>query len=356
VSSSANAAEDVWSEENTSPDAIEKALRDLLRQRHAANEGLAPARVLNLVVIVDRAWKGEISNRLERVGRYHASRTILCAVEEGREALDARVVMSYEQPDEPAAFGLIREEVEIDIGPAHLSRLQTIVDPVIGSELPTMVWAPHGHDEGAAALAELTDVRLLDSDDGAEASEEFARARDLLHLGYVVDLAWLRTTPWRERLASSFDPPRRRRALGEIAGVTVRHHAGAPASALLLAGWLCSRLGWEAMALSESGDGGFEGTAAADGCTVTVSIEPVQQDAPGLAGVTVSSAEGFSLSLDRGPGGLQARAHLVSGAERTWRVLGASRGESGILGEGVRQALLRDPTYGPALAAASRFC
>jgi hypothetical protein len=33
-------------------------------------------------------------------------------------------------------------------------------------------------------------------------------------------------------------------------------------------------------------------------------------------------------------------------------VLGASRGEAGILGEGVRQALLRDPTYTPALACA----
>jgi hypothetical protein len=33
--------------------------------------------------------------------------------------------------------------------------------------------------------------------------------------------------------------------------------------------------------------------------------------------------------------------------------LGASRGEAGILGEGIRQALLRDSTYGPALAAAN---
>jgi hypothetical protein len=33
-------------------------------------------------------------------------------------------------------------------------------------------------------------------------------------------------------------------------------------------------------------------------------------------------------------------------------VLGASRGEGGILGEGIRQALLRDPSYAPALAAA----
>ena len=34
-------------------------------------------------------------------------------------------------------------------------------------------------------------------------------------------------------------------------------------------------------------------------------------------------------------------------------MLGASRGEAGILGEGIRQALLRDPTYEPALRCAS---
>jgi hypothetical protein len=33
-------------------------------------------------------------------------------------------------------------------------------------------------------------------------------------------------------------------------------------------------------------------------------------------------------------------------------VLGASRGEAGILGEGIRQALLRDPTYAPAVRCA----
>ena len=37
---------------------------------------------------------------------------------------------------------------------------------------------------------------------------------------------------------------------------------------------------------------------------------------------------------------------------RQWRIPGASRGESGILGEGIRQALLRDPAYVPALKAA----
>src|SRR5205807_2480552 len=76
--------EDVWSEQDATPSAVEEAFRRLLFERHAADAAYAPARVLNLVVVVDREWRGEIANRLERVGRYHASRTILCTVEPGR--------------------------------------------------------------------------------------------------------------------------------------------------------------------------------------------------------------------------------------------------------------------------------
>jgi hypothetical protein len=83
-----------------------------------------------------------------------------------------------------------------------------------------------------------------------------------------------------------------------------------------------------------------------------IELEPVEQESPGLAGITVCCGGGFSLSLDRGKGGLTARERALDGTERSWQVLGASRGEGGILGEGVRQALLRDPTYGPALLSA----
>jgi hypothetical protein len=47
---------------------------------------------------------------------------------------------------------------------------------------------------------------------------------------------------------------------------------------------------------------------------------------------------------------------LDDGSTREWKILGASRGEGGILGEGIRQALLREPTYGPALEAARELC
>jgi glucose-6-phosphate dehydrogenase assembly protein OpcA len=346
-------SEDVWSERDTTPDAIEAALRELLRERHAANRALAPARVLNLIVVVDREWKGEISNRLERVGRYHASRTVLCAVEEGRDTLDAVAVMSYGEPSGDG-LGVMYESVEIDLGPEQLEHLETVVDPVIVSELPTLLWCPHGHEAAVRALRGIVDVMLLDSDDGDEVGPALARAHEILERAYVVDLAWLRTTPWRERLAASFDPPPRRARLAELDGLAIRHWPGSEASALLLAGWLTSRLGWEAQPL-EGVEGGYRrGKAAKRDGVLGLELEPVDQDAPGLAGVTASCREAFSLSLDRGRGGLRARERL-DGVERTWQVLGASRGEGGILGEGVRQALLRDHTYAPALEAARRF-
>ena len=68
--------------------------------------------------------------------------------------------------------------------------------------------------------------------------------------------------------------------------------------------------------------------------------------------MTVSALPELSLSLERGWGGLDATERLGDGTVKQWKILGASRGEGGILGDGIRQALLREPTYWPALNAA----
>ena len=144
-----------------------------------------------------------------------------------------------------------------------------------------------------------------------------------------------------------------RRGLSEISGVTVRHRADSAAAAVLFCGWLCSRLGWRPGSLSEGGGTRRSGHARARRGEISLRLHEVEQPgAPGLAGVTIEMASGGSVSLDRGPGGLQSVRRARDGSEQVWTVLGASRGESGILGEGVRQALLRDPTYKPALSAA----
>jgi len=130
-------------------------------------------------------------------------------------------------------------------------------------------------------------------------------------------------------------------------------------------GWLASRLGWDVSPLSATGRG-LTGTASApahDGAAAGASGERASaisirleaapdQRVRGLEGVAIATASGRRLSLRRGTGGLRARGRDADGREREWTILGASRGEGGILGEGIRQSLLRDPTYGPALAAA----
>lgn len=344
-----------WSAQDTTPGEIEAALRRMLRERHAESDGFAPARALNLVCVVDKAWSGEIANRLRQVGRYHASRTIVCEVEPGRQRLDAVATIATDVHPKAGEFALLRETVIVDVGEAHLEHLDTIVDPLVVSDLPTVVWAPHGHHEAVADLLGLAQVVLVDSVDEPDVHEALGGAAKLLQRAYVVDLAWLRSTPWRERVAATFDPPRLRPDLHQISSVSVHHHPGSTAAALLLIGWLASRLGWRASSLIAR-DGALVGSAHAHRQDVALRIEPKpQQEVRGLAGLTLETASGRHLSLERGPGGLHAHYVNRKGDERRWTVLGASRGEAGILGEGIRQALLRDPTYGPALAVANQL-
>src|SRR4051794_22863893 len=342
-----------WSEQNTTPAAIEAALRNLLVQAHTEERGYVPARVLNVIIVVDRQFKGEIANRLERVGRYHPSRTVLVAVESKRDAIDAYAQVEVEEVEGGIVVGT--ESVEIDVGDKHLSTLDTLVDPLLVSDLTTVVWAPHGHEEAIDALRRLVSVVLIDSAQQLNATEAIKRAKSVSKDAYIVDLAWLRSTPWRERIAATFDPPAWRQSLKEISGISITAREDSIVAGVLLLGWLSCRLGWEASELTKH-DGVYRGTAHGKRQDVKVKLyAQADLSVPGLSGVEIEMASGSKLTLDRGPGGLQAKRVTRDGKESSWVVLGASRGEAGILGEGIRQALLRDPTYRPALDCAQAF-
>lgn len=344
----------VWSAQDTTPADVEAALRSLISERHAEHESYVPARVLNLVCVVDRQWSGEIANRLRQVGAYHASRTIVCAVEPRRRTIDAVASVASDAHPRAGEFQITRETVVLTIGTEHLPHLDTIVDPLVVTDLPTMVWAPHGHNQAIEPLRHMSQVVLLDSIDDPDLEDALNRARSLCRELYVVDMAWLRTTPWRERIAATFDPAPLRPDLRHISCVTVRHQPDSIAAGMLLLGWMASRLGWHPSPLVAQGRA-LRGSAHARRQDVKLSLEPVtHQHVRGLSGITLETATGRHLSLDRGPGGL--RAHYRNSAkdvEREWTVLGASRGEGGILGNAIRQALIRDPTYRPALEAAA---
>jgi len=341
----------VWSAQDTNPSAIDEALRHLLKERHAVGEAVAPARVLNMVVVVDAAWRGEVTNRLEKVGRYHGSRTIVCSVEEGRTTIDARATVTAEDDEPGDTIAVAHEQVRIDVGPEHLAHLASVVDPLVVADLPTLIWSPHGHPEAVDGLLRLAQIVLIDSIDEPQTAAAVARAAELRERAYVVDLAWLRSTPWRERVAATFDPPQWRPELERISAVTVRFQPDSLVAAVLLVGWLAKRLGWSPGQLGDPDPRGrcAGGADALDG-PVEVRFEPdTTMPIPGLAGLTIETRSGMCISLDRGPGGLTAGRRTPGGHESSWTVMGASRGESGILGEGIRQALLRESGYGSAL-------
>jgi glucose-6-phosphate dehydrogenase assembly protein OpcA len=342
----------VWSADRTTPAAVEEALRRMLVDRHSEHAGCVPARTLNLVCVVDARAQAAVVDRLDGPGPYHASRTIVCAIEPGRTEIAAVARIGSDMHPRAGELAVLRETVYLAIGDRHVPHLESIVDPVIVSDLPTVVWGPHDRDDAVGALLGLAEVLLLDSIEEPVPSAALARARRWLEQLPVVDLAWLRTAPWRERVATTFEPAPVRGELGLIDRVSVRHHTGSAAAALLLVGWLAARLDWRPRPL-ERRDRNLEGTAVAGRHDVRVVVSPApEQQVQGLAGMTIGTRSGTTLSLDRAPGGLRARYRDGSGAERSWTLLGASRGEAGILGEGIRQALLRDAVYERAVAAA----
>src|ERR671929_716942 len=152
-----------WSAQATNPGDIDAALRRMLKERHSENASYVPARTLNLVCIVDKQWSGEIANRLRHVGRSHAARTIVCAIEPKRDTIDAVATIASDVHPKPGEFALLRETVIVDVGEQHLRHLDTIVDPLVVTDLPTVLWSPHGHPEVIDELMPLAQAVLIDS-------------------------------------------------------------------------------------------------------------------------------------------------------------------------------------------------
>ena len=99
------AVDKVWRGTDTNPGEIEHALSGLLKEIHQENPQYVPARVINLVCVVDKEWSGEIANRLRGVGRNHGSRTIVLSINTGRKTLDATATVTAPRRSKTASSG-----------------------------------------------------------------------------------------------------------------------------------------------------------------------------------------------------------------------------------------------------------
>ncbi len=98
-------------------------------------------------------------------------------------------------------------------------------------------------------LARTCDRIIVDSDRFENPTAELVHLAEAVRYYQgqpaITDLNWARLTTWRQLTAQFFDSPDLCAYLPRLNRVTVEYEDTNPAQALLLVGWLGSRLGWE---------------------------------------------------------------------------------------------------------------
>lgn len=318
-----------WESDDTDPAHIADALRRLEATRTAQGASVAPARALTLVIVVDPEHDDEVRAQLKALGAQRASRTIVVRRFPDRTTLGGRAAVIQ---DDAIGTGL-RETIVLDVGPDDELDLDGILDPLVVSDVPTVAWAPYGDPRQLLLLRSVVGTVILDGDRAASVREALDDARAFRESGVrAIDMAWLRSAPWRVRLAALAESPSFREQLTQIERLEVAVRPDSRFGGALLAGWLAHRLHWHA------------GPPLLDASRqrVIAELHDVEQPLPGLAAVLLGFRDGASRRLSRGQGGLRITDRAADGTVDERTVLGASRGGGGLLPSALRQVLLPD--------------
>jgi glucose-6-phosphate dehydrogenase assembly protein OpcA len=149
------------------------------------------------------------------------------------------------------------EQVSVAAGGQAIRQIPAAVIPIVMSDLPVFLWWPEGSpfdDYIFRQLSDILDRLIVDSSMFENPEGTLAKMATRMKTDWpkmaCTDMNWGRLTPWREIIAQFFDAPTTRPYLDRIAQVTINYalseRGGANrAQALMLAGWLASRLKWE---------------------------------------------------------------------------------------------------------------
>ena len=193
--------------------------------------------VMTHVAWVPEPWVDAATRTLGGLEERHPSRTIVLfpRPDESRDALDVDVDLRCF-----AAGGgegcVCFEVVQVHLCGPRATAPGSVVAPLLVADLPAFLrWrgdVPFGASE-LEQLVGLGDRLIVDSAEWDDPDADLARLPDLFDRIAVSDIAWSRLDGWREGLA---------RLWPGIASVETLRVAGPRAEALLLAGWLGSRL------------------------------------------------------------------------------------------------------------------
>jgi glucose-6-phosphate dehydrogenase assembly protein OpcA len=224
-----------WSGEDVGVDDIVQALCRL--REDSAHETAGPdlrTSVMTHLAWVPSEWEEAAVETLAGLEERHPSRGILLFPEPGApDGIDAKVTM-LAFPLREQRRHIAAEVISLRLRGRSSRAAASIINPLLIPGLPVFLrWRgrpPFGAPE-AEQLIEVCDRFIGDSTEWPDLPDAYA---DLpFDRAAVSDIAWRRTEPWRQALAELWP------AIGEIRSLRVR---GPLAEALLLAGWLRSRL------------------------------------------------------------------------------------------------------------------
>ncbi|MEP6695177.1 MAG: glucose-6-phosphate dehydrogenase assembly protein OpcA, partial [Chloroflexota bacterium] len=260
-----------WGAPASSIDALERELARLRRAAvaHARERGqtLARASVLNLVVYSEREVHARRAARtVAQLALRHPSRAIVLLGDRDREGVLASVQLHCHVPESDGAQPVLYEQILARVRGDFDERVASVVIPLLVPDLPVFLWwtgTPPSDARHLDDLVTLADRFIVDSADFARADVTLPQvARLARHNVGITDLNWARLTHWRELIAQFFDVPIWRPFLDGITGIRIGFAVDMdgrdihPSQALLLLGWIASRLGWqpvEALAPAEAG-------------------------------------------------------------------------------------------------------
>lgn len=364
-----------WGARATSIDALDRELARLRRAAvaHAKERGqtLARASVLNLVVYSEREVHARRAARtVADLALRHPSRAIVLLGDRGRDGVVASVQLHCHVPESEGAHPVLYEQILARVRGDFDERVASVVIPLLVPDLPVFLWwtgTPPSDARHLDDLVTLADRFIIDSADFARADRTLPEvARLARHRVAITDLNWGRLTHWRELIAQFFDVPTWRPFLDGITGIRVGFAVDMdgrdihPSQALLLLGWLASRLGWrpiESLAPAEAGGLLFR-MSREDGAPIMIRLRPRFErglDAGDVSGVRIQSTIGRDTAefvIKRAPDERHATATaIIDGIVRAERVVPLpALGIRELLGEELSIAR-NDHVYEVALAA-----
>lgn len=243
-----------WEGKSVALSDIERELNRMWRDAAGSAERYAPVRasVLNLVVhTTSDAVAQELSETISRLAGRHPLRAIIISAEphHPQPSLDTQI-SAYCSEDPGAGAQVCCEQVIVSANGEPANHLTGIITPLLIPDLPVYLWwmgEPHYESETFSNLMRSAQKLIIDSGSFSPSPASFRQALELSRktrdVCAVNDLNWMRLWPWFEVVAQFFDEPNLRPHLYGIQRVAAEYAQGSPAQAVMLAGWLFSRLG-----------------------------------------------------------------------------------------------------------------